>query len=30
MERGKIESFRCGDPDLDDFLLNDSVFFYKK
>ena len=28
-ERGKIESFRCGDPDLDDFLLNDSVLYIK-
>lgn len=26
-ERDKIESFRCGDPDLDDFLLNDSKLY---
>lgn len=29
-ERDKIESFRCGDPDLDDFLLNDSKLFEKQ
>ncbi len=28
-EREKIESFRCGDPDLDDFLLNDSSSYSK-
>ena len=31
MEEGdKLESFRCGNPDLDDFLLNDSRLYQQK
>lgn len=26
-EKERIESFRCGNPDLDDFLLNDSLHY---
>ena len=25
-----IESFDCGDPDLNDFLLNDTKLFFEK
>lgn len=29
-ESDNLESFRCGDPDLDDFLLNDSLLYEKE